>query len=176
MNIILRGFQDIAGVSEPSASTPADFFNEAADLLQHAGNVSKILWPASQKPLTKERGCWLRTVLTINDDHVLADRRLRNHVEHFDERIDEWAVSSKNHNFVDHIIGSRSMVAGESVDDADTFRLYDPQANTFIFRGESFDVQLIADGLKDISTRVLERLKNLLAARMSQVPSTTSKA
>lgn len=36
-------------------------------------------------------------------------------------------------------------------------RLYDPATKCFIFRGESFDIQALVDGLQDIATRARKR-------------------
>jgi hypothetical protein len=65
-------------------------FNHIRLALQFSSNVSKIFWP--QK--AAERGRRLRTLAGIPDRHALRDRRLRNHIEHMDERLDEWTIKS----------------------------------------------------------------------------------
>jgi hypothetical protein len=60
-----------------------------------AANISKMLWPSetgrggAQKMVRGER---LRALLGLSaEDHLLAKRSLRDHLEHFDERLDLWA-------------------------------------------------------------------------------------
>lgn len=68
-------------------------------ILVAAGNVSKLLWPP--KPLLPERGAELRASLSVDDDSPLEPRTFRNHFEHFDERLEQWATSSERRNFAD---------------------------------------------------------------------------
>jgi hypothetical protein len=76
-----------------------EFFRDAQDLLQHAAAMSRILWPPAGKsgPKTtraKNRGDHLRARLEINESHILKSRTLRDHLEHYDERLDDWAETS----------------------------------------------------------------------------------
>jgi hypothetical protein len=123
-------------------------------LLIHAGIVSRMLWPPSGKARRVRRARELREMLGVDDTHTLADRRLRNHLEHYDERLDSWVEESPRHGFVDRLIGPRAGIQG--VDDRDVFRLFDPVANLFIFRGESFAIQSLVDGLDDIRERAVK--------------------
>lgn len=58
-------------------------------ILVFAGNVSKLLWGANAN--RRAARAELRRALEISDDSPLEDRRLRNHFEHFDERLEAWA-------------------------------------------------------------------------------------
>jgi hypothetical protein len=73
-------------------------FCSARAFLGATGNVSKLLWPSSTK--YSERGDKLRQTLEVSDDSPAAPRIFRNHFEHFDERLEEWAARSKRKNFV----------------------------------------------------------------------------
>ena len=97
----------------------------------------------------------------MSPGHALEDRRLRNHLEHYDERLDNWAASSTNKNIVDGWVGARSGIGGSGIADSDIMRLYDPATHTFVFRGESFDLQAIASGLDDVARRTGERLQTI---------------
>ena len=57
-------------------------------ILVSTANISKILWPVRQQ--NKARGKYLRDLLGVDENNLLADRTFRNHFEHYDERIDEW--------------------------------------------------------------------------------------
>lgn len=141
----------------------AEFFREAADFLQHTSAASRLLWPHGssdrvRRERAENRGAHLRTSLGVDGEHVLRSRRLRDHLEHYDERIDDWAETSPNKNIVDNMIGPRSAIGGDAIRDTDIMRLYDPSTKKFVFRGESFDVQELVSGVIDIRDRAVRRL------------------
>ena len=105
-------------------------------LLVATGNISKILWPPS--PAARERGEYLRNLFQVTDDSPLEPRTLRNHFEHFDERIESWAQSSARRNFADSNIGPSGMIAG--LDLADFLRSYDTSRNAVTFQGDSVEI------------------------------------
>ena len=76
----------------------SDVFRNIHSFLSHASNVSKILWPS--KKANSERGDELRKELGLSPDNVLKKRALRDHLEHFDERMDAWAQQSKEQPFI----------------------------------------------------------------------------
>lgn len=78
-------------------------FRELHSLLTHASNISKLFWPVvGDQPKKPEklavwnrkvqRGEFLRALYGMADDNALASRELRNHLEHFDERLDDFSV------------------------------------------------------------------------------------
>lgn len=67
--------------------------------LVHAANASKLLWPSSSRgrgrhPYSVEdrtrRAGAMREALGIPEDSPLQSRALRDHFEHFDERLEVW--------------------------------------------------------------------------------------
>ena len=56
-------------------------------------NISKILFPTDEKSTT--RGEELRRLLQVPMNSPIEDRNIRNVFEHYDERIESWASSSK---------------------------------------------------------------------------------
>jgi hypothetical protein len=63
-------------------------------MLVFAGNVSKLLFPSaarrqSAREIAERRGRLLRETLGIQATSILAERALRDHLEHFDERLDK---------------------------------------------------------------------------------------
>jgi hypothetical protein len=125
-----------------------EIFRNIHSLLVHASNVSKLFWPtpahgtAAEKTARDERGARLRAHYGLPDAHPLKDRTLRNHLEHFDERLDSWQRQSKDRNIVTDSIGPRSYL-GPGFDDADIMRFYDETTGEFIFRGEPFDLKVL---------------------------------
>jgi hypothetical protein len=150
--------------------SPSEFFREAGNFLQHSSAVSRLLWPPGansrlKKKRAKKRGDYLRNSLEINDGHSLKDRTLRDHFEHFDERLDDWAETNPHRNIVDNMIGPRNAIDGDSIKDQDIMRLFDPATKTLIFRGERFNVQALVNGLTEVQAKATKRIETLDASR-----------
>ena len=112
-----------------------------------AGNVSKLLWGAGpQRAQIAATRVDLRASLQVEDDSPLYSLDLRNHFEHFDERIDRWwrenqSPDGEQPNYVDRAIGpSGAFPVGRT----EEFRVYDPSGPSIFFWGERYDLQPIA--------------------------------
>ena len=140
------------------------------------GNISKIFWPPYEK-YQKEgnkkikkgeieeakklmeraekmriRGEELRKSLGIKEDSPIRPRDFRNHFEHFDERLEKWATSSKRHNFVDSNIGPPNMISG--IDLEDYLRNFDDRSWTLTFRGDEYELKPIIKAIYDVYPKV----------------------
>ncbi len=121
----------------------------AQAVLVAAGNISKILWPVDS--LLPERGPELRATLDVGDKSPLQPRAFRNHFEHFDSRIEQWASSSERHNFADWIIGPSSAFVG--LDPGDILRLFDPGTWEFTFRGDKYALRPVIESIRELWKR-----------------------
>ena len=122
------------------------------NFLVAAGNISKILWPPKRG--SKKRGEEIRTRLGIKDESVLNDRSLRNHFEHFDERLDTWVASSKKHEYVDGFIHKSSAV--EVKDAIDRKRNFDGTDWIVTFRGDSYELRPIIAAANELYLKSLD--------------------
>lgn len=113
-------------------------------LLAAAGNVSKLFWPSDSK--LPERGQDLRASLGVPEKSPLESRAFRNHFEHFDSRLEIWAVSSEHKNFVDSNIG----VSISGVDRNDFLRNFEPGTLTLTFCGEEHPLEPVIDAIQQI--------------------------
>jgi hypothetical protein len=162
-----------------SQAAQTEVFRSLHSFLAHASNASRILWPPSarrrkgesdgifkmRRARTEERGRTLRNTVGLDDGTPLKDRTLRDHLEHFDERIAEWDETSERKNYVQDTIGPPNAIVG--IDPGDAMRWYDPTTNHYLFRGERFDMQALAsaiDRLKPIADVAAE------AARREGIP------
>lgn len=149
------------------ANTDADDpFARAMELVHRAAAVSRIFWPPGSRDKharqrAQRRADALRKSLRIPDKHPVQVRTLRDHFEHFDERLDDWAERSKNRNIVERLLGPRSAIGGDAIQDSDIIHHYDPATKIYAFRGEKFDIQRLASGLDDLHARVTARLGEL---------------
>lgn len=111
-----------------------------------SGNASKALWgDGRNRQKISEGRLPLRESLNVDDTSPLFSLELRNHFEHYDERIDRWWKNSPRHNHVDRMIGPPSAISG--IDDEDRFRVLDPSGPDgpqIVFWGQTFDLQPIA--------------------------------
>ncbi|MBQ0933658.1 hypothetical protein [Ideonella alba] len=143
-----------------------DPFAHATALVHHAAAVSRIFWPPGgrdkhARQRAHRRGEALRKALSVSTDHPVQARTLRDHFEHFDERLDDWAERSKNRNIVRKLLGPRSAIGGDAIQDEDIIHHYDPETKIYAFRGEKFDVQALASGLEDLYAKIAARLAEL---------------
>ncbi len=151
-------------MKEPTASL---FFRASQDFLQHCGAISRIIWPPWIRDRAKNlraqsRGTHLSSILGLEDSHALKDRSLRNLLEHYDESIDDWADTSPNKNIVDKmIIPRRSMIGGSAIREGDLFRVFETETLTFFFRGSTFNIQLLCEGVQDARQKVIARSAEL---------------
>jgi hypothetical protein len=146
----------LAACHPPPGAMPgpnAEVFRALHSFLTHAGNISKLLWPLDKK--SKERGKELRKFFFVTDANPLQERELRKHLEHFDERLDDWDQTSETRTFADFNIGP---AAAYKIDGADHFRLYDPDTGRYTFRGVTYELRPIALMLKELDRRVTRAL------------------
>ena len=151
-----------------------DPFVHAIALVHRAAAVSRVFWPPEAKDKvsrqrSQRRGDFLRNLLGVTSNHAIQSRTLRDHFEHFDERLDDWAERSKNRNIVKQLLGPRSAIGGDAIEDADIIHNYDPGTKIYAFRGEKFDIQAIADGINDLHSKSVRRLEAIAAQRSGRV-------
>ncbi|MGH7038152.1 MAG: hypothetical protein ACREE1_08455 [Stellaceae bacterium] len=135
-------------------------YDEAVYFLNHAAVVSKILIPlrsaGSQAIL---RGQYLRKILGIDESEPALDRKLRNHLEHIDERLDEWVLQNKSGIFIDG--GLFPFLPDLLFENAKSIRHIDPKSCFYTFLGEGFNINAIDASLERIWNAAVARGKVL---------------
>jgi len=118
-----------------SAGAPvSEIVANVHEALGHAAALSRFFFPVEKKPLMRARAAKLRQIFSVSNSSALRDRELRNALEHFDERLDEYLLGD--------IAGY--IFPGPLVDDADLaddelghiFRLVDPSKEIFVLLGQ----------------------------------------
>jgi hypothetical protein len=133
------------------------FYHVQAFLVSSA-NVSKILFPGairgtqSFKDSCHRRAEELRTLLGVEGDSVLKDRELRDHFEHFDERLQAWADRPGPKNIVDNniIIGMPLEQAISGFDPQDIFRTYVSPPPSVRFWDNTYELHVVAEALRQL--------------------------
>ncbi|MFZ5802608.1 MAG: hypothetical protein ACOY3K_05820 [Candidatus Omnitrophota bacterium] len=122
-----------------------EVWSSIQSILVAAGNVSKILWPQKEYAARGER---LRKLLKVTEDNLLSDRSLRNHFEHYDDRIEKWFKGKSSAVYSDLAIDPLKSMRRNFP--TNHHRAYDPLTQTLTFRGESFDLAAVLKELKEI--------------------------
>jgi hypothetical protein len=145
-------------------------FRAVHSVLTHAGCLSRLLWPAARNARARARGELLRSLLDLPDDDagVLSQRDLRNHLEHYDERLDEWAAGPPHRVYVHDVIMPFRRLWG--ADDRDIMRWYDPPTDTYRFQGEVFHLSALEAALRCALERAQEALHARDPARATYAP------
>ena len=144
-------------VSAPN-SNPERIHDEIDTILESAHRISLILFPknwAKQKKSDDEkfwgqRGERLRGILGVLDSSPLANQLLRNHVAHFDERIDRWFRGSDNKTYGRRMLGSRNDTERLGVNSEDILSMYDPTSGVYAFWEDDLDMRSVERELKMI--------------------------
>jgi hypothetical protein len=118
-------------------------------------NISKLLWGSN--PSSEKERAELRASLSLSDNSPIRSRKFRNHFEHFDERLEQWATSSKRHNFVDQNVGPPSMIVG--VDPEDFLRNFDTENFAVTFKGEVYELRPVINAIRDIWLKAVVEAK-----------------
>lgn len=120
------------------------FWASIQNFLTATANISKALWGSSGR--LKDARQPLRDSLAIDENNPLSSTNLRNHLEHFDERLDRWYQTSTSHNYADFIIGPKATTVS-GLTESDMFRQFDPETNEVIFWGEFHPIQPLVDAV-----------------------------
>ena len=141
--LALRGVAMMRAELASNAPIRVDLWQGIQIFAMASGNVSKALWGSTAK--SAEGRADLRASLGVSDESVLKERTVRNHLEHFDERIDKWAKADNRGNFMDQHIGAPESVDG--LDRTERFRVYDPDAGVVYFWGAQIEVEPVVHEL-----------------------------
>jgi hypothetical protein len=123
------------------------------ETLGHAAGLSRFFW-SSGGDLPNARASSLRQLLAVDDGSPLRNRRLRNALEHFDERLDEFLLGDP----VGLVLPEPMVANVEQIDDpaAQIFKLVDPWNGVFVVLNEHFAFQPIMDEISRILARAYD--------------------
>ena len=119
--------------SKAESQTEVDvgiIFFHLQHFLNHAALIYKVLDPQPDSM----RSAILAGNIDLSGLNLKPFRRLRNHLEHFDERLDDWVRQFHGHAFFDMnlITGAKGFPTRTSLRALD--------GHTFMFQGEEYDI------------------------------------
>jgi hypothetical protein len=155
----------------PRSEAISQVFRSIHSLLTHASNISKLFWPVGADgdvPPTNatklkrwQRGQYLRSLFNITSPNALEKRTLRDHLEHFDERLDKLAeareVSTTGKTVVDLVIGPR-FTPEQGLRPDFVLRHFSKLEEKVIFQGEDYDFRAIDDAVGEVLGRARQLL------------------
>lgn len=103
------------------------------EALSHASSVSRYFWPTRRDNYTQSRAIKLRDAFEVSDTNPLKDRHLRNAIEHFDERLDDFLLNCSAGPVVPGAIIGDFAIIEESV--GHVFKLIDPEHGVCVILG-----------------------------------------
>jgi len=129
----------------------------AAALVSRILDGSRVHGGQAARRHAKKRGAELRALLEVEEDSPLLERRLRDHLEHLDERLDRLALDEQRTVYVDLCIvrGQRVMaVAADQQLEEISLREFGSHSGFAAFGGEAFDLFALRFELNRVRERV----------------------
>jgi hypothetical protein len=116
-----------------SHAPASDIVATVHEALGHSAALSRFFFPAAVTPLARARAARLRRTFEVADNSPLQNRDLRNALEHFDERLDEYLLGD----IAGYILPEPLVEDAGLADDGcgHIFRLVDPDAEIFVLLG-----------------------------------------
>jgi len=133
------------GQYELDSELQVQILDHLQNIILHAGALSKYFWAVKdgEHKLHKKRGQTLRSHFKLNENSPLKDKKLRNHLEHFDENLDCYLWEKP---IVGCVIPA---FVGAEVKDDDVpihfFRAFFINTGEFKTLGVSYQIQPIVD-------------------------------
>ena len=130
------------------------------DLLQNVilsvGGISRFFWPPKSNLYYKNRGEKLREVYNVNDSSILKNRDMRNLLEHFDERLDDFLKEFTIGKIMQKYVGPITYVD----DNRTFFRAYFYDKDIFKMFNVEYEIHPIIDEINRIHEILLVQQKN----------------
>lgn len=130
---------------------PPTLLDELQNVVLQAGALSRYFWPVRKKPNTVSRGERLRHSFAMSEASPLHSRDLRNSLEHFDERLDDYLRGDVVGVILPEYVGMKPV---EEAIPFHLFRAYYLDVGVFCLLGEEYSIPPLVDELGRIHDRL----------------------
>lgn len=124
-----------------------------------AARISSLIFPnplqshlednEDTRKFRRSRGRQIKRALNLKSSG-LDNKKLRNYLEHYDEKIDDWALDPKERSYIGYAFGSMSNVTGLS--QKDVMRHVELDTSKVKLQGQEYDLQELLTEIDRINT------------------------
>jgi hypothetical protein len=127
------------------------FWSSVQSFLITVANISKILWPSSglSTEVSSRREA-LRGLLSVDDSSPIRSKTFRNHFEHYDTRIEDWAKEYENKTIIDSNIGPVDSVIIGVNNAVSIMRNFDPYKFIVRLRDQEYDINRVVTAVQNL--------------------------
>jgi len=126
--------------------------NGVQALVAQAAAISRYFWPARSKEPHLSRAARLRTSLGVVESSPLRSRDLRNHLEHLDEKLDEFCGRLTAGVILPTYVGPQGP---DPEVPTYVFRAYYTDVGVFEILGKRFEIQPVLDEIHALHNRLV---------------------
>jgi len=80
------------------------------NFITYSASLARYFWPSGKDKIHQLRGERLREAFSIEDGSVLKDKKLRNFIEHFDEKLDSYLLKGMIGNIIPSYVGLKRQI------------------------------------------------------------------
>lgn len=145
-------------------------------ILTAAANISKMLWSGAPEPTRAEQIAErkpIRDALGIQDDSCLREIKVRNSLEHYDDRLERWYHKSSGA-YIARGIGDMTLL-GEGMNAAGFVR-YEPESGIVTFGKHSVSIPGIIAECQNLKDRHTSAMTSVFAGRRRSRPPDAAKS
>lgn len=128
-----------------------EYLDHLQNILHQAGSLSRYFWPT--QPSYRPRGNYLCSIFEVTDASPLKSREIRNRLEHFDEKLDDYLKNQYTGEFFPNYLGHKPPDDGVP---RHFFRAYYPEIGVFEILGVQVEMVPLADEIIRIHNRLVE--------------------
>ena len=129
---------------------PQAVLNDLQNIIVQGAAVSRYFWPVKDK--YQARGAELRSNYRVGEDSPLRSRDLRNAIEHFDERLDEYLSQGIVGTIYPHYLGPEPLTSQVK---HHFFRAYFTDTGVFQLLEHRFEIDPLAREIWRLADKVL---------------------
>ena len=142
---------------EKVSPTVERFWYSVDALVFAAARISWMLWPPVEKKQPRKRQVEttckkLRDALGISGGSPLANKQLREHSQHFAERMERWVSRPRNRDAMDSDVFPVREIRGWKVSEA--LRTFDPETWALYLMGEKLELKPIVASVTELQARL----------------------
>jgi len=140
-----------------------ELFRCIQGIVSQSGGLSKYFWPPyiqdqDAHARARARARDLKNLLGISDNSPLKDRRIRNSVEHFDERLDDFVSRYPVGNIHPQLVCLRERIFSAEVPTY-AFLAYHPDTISFSVLGDEIELEILIKEIVDIHGKVVTAIE-----------------